>query len=155
MTINKEGLDLIKKFEGLRLNSYLDSVSIPTIGYGSTGPDIKLGMTWTLNQAINRLCRDLEYFEKGISDLLLVSVTENEFSALVCFAYNVGLGNLRKSTLLKLINSNKKTEAAKEFLKWNKAGGKVLDGLTKRRQAESELFLKQSSAELTLSEIEN
>lgn len=142
MKTNQDGLRLIKTFEGLRLDAYLDSVGIPTIGYGSTGPDIKLGLEWTHAQADTRLEEDVYRFENGVENCVKVKLNSNQFSALVCFAYNVGIGSLQRSTLLKKLNASDFSGAADEFLRWNKAGGKVLAGLTRRRKAERDLFLK-------------
>lgn len=142
MKTNQDGLSLIKSFEGLRLDAYLDSVGIPTIGYGSTGSDIKLGLKWTKQQAESRLEDDVYKFEKGVEACVKTRLNSNQFSALVCFAYNVGIGSLQKSTLLKKLNGGDTEGAADEFLRWNKAGGKVLAGLTRRREAERALFLK-------------
>lgn len=142
MKINQKGIDLIKKFEGLRLKTYLDAVGIPTIGYGTTGKDIVMGMTITEAEAEKRLKTHLESTEKLIGILVGPKLTDNEFSALCCLVYNIGGGNFQKSTLLRKLNDNvEKSDVAKEFLRWNKAGGKELAGLTKRRKAEMELFL--------------
>jgi len=142
MQTNQAGLSLIKSFEGCKLKSYQDVVGVWTIGYGSTGPDIKAGMNWTQAQADARLTHDLLKFEAGVTGCVKATLTPNQFSALVCFAYNVGLGNLQSSTLLKKVNASDMTGAAAEFLRWNKAGGAVIPGLTRRRQAESDLFAK-------------
>lgn len=149
MDINKEGLDLIKSFEGLKLAAYLCSAKVETIGYGTTiypdGKKVKLGDKITLAQAEEFIKHDLDKFEKGVLALLKnVKVTSNQFSALVSFAYNLGLGALGKSTLLRkvLANPNDPTIGS-EFLKWNKAGGKVLAGLTRRRTAEAALYSKK------------
>lgn len=142
MRLNQEGIDLIKQFEGLELEAYLCPAKKATIGYGSTGPDIKLGMKWTKEQAEQRLVNDLGTFSKGVRSLIKVVLNENQFSAIVAFAYNVGLGNLKSSTLLKKLNASDFQGAADELPKWNKAGGKVLKGLTRRREAERALFLK-------------
>lgn len=124
-----------------------------TVGWGSTGIDdfkldengkpTKIGpdTTWTQAQADDRSRRDLESFAKSVSSLLKREVNDNQFAALVSFAYNVGSGNLKNSTLLKLVNEGKFQQAADEFLKWTKAQGKVLPGLVKRREAERRLFL--------------
>ena len=142
-TINKAGLDLIRNFEGLRLKAYLCPAGVPTIGYGSTGKDIHLGMTWTTEQADERLVRDLASFEMEVSRAVPVS-TDNQFSGLVCFAYNVGIGALEGSTLLKKHNAGDYAGAQAEFGKWNKARVKgvmtALPGLTKRRAAEAALY---------------
>ena len=142
MKTNQAGINLIKSFEGCKLKSYQDVVGVWTIGYGSTGPDIRGPMSWTQEQADARLAHDLVKFETGVSNCVKVELTNNQFAALVCFAYNVGLGNLQSSTLLKKVNLDDTQAAAAEFLRWNKAGGNVIAGLTRRRQAESDLFSK-------------
>lgn len=142
MKTNQDGLDLIKSFEGLRLEAYQDSVGIWTIGFGSTGPEIVKGLKWTREQADSRLEEDVYKFEKGVAACVKVKLNTNQFSALVCFSYNVGTGSLQKSTLLKKLNAGDMASAADEFLRWNKAGGQVLTGLTRRRIAERELFIK-------------
>lgn len=139
--INQAGIDLIKSFEGCKLDAYLDSVGVPTIGYGSTGSDIAMGLSWTQQQADDRLQHDLVKFCSKVDSLVTTQVNDNEFAALVAFAYNLGAGALAGSTLLKKLNAGEKPEAADEFLKWDHAGGKVLAGLTRRRQAERALFL--------------
>jgi lysozyme len=129
-----------------------------TIGWGSTGLDhfnldengkptkIKAGLKWTQAQADERKKQDLEKFCAGVDSLVTAKISDNAFSALVSFAYNCGLANLKGSTLLKKVNEGKMTEAADEFLKWNKAQGKVLPGLTTRRSNERALFLKPDQA---------
>lgn len=146
--INRAGLEIIKSFEGLRLKPYLCPAGVPTIGYGTTvypdGKPVKLSdPPVTPEQAEAYLLQTLKKFEEGVSKLVTVSINDNEFSALVSFAYNVGLEALKKSTLLKLLNAGVKREAvADQLLRWNKAGGKELPGLTRRRQAERSLFLQ-------------
>lgn len=149
MKINKKGLEMIKEFESLRLKSYLDTGGVWTIGYGSTGADIGENLVWTEAQAEDRFCRDLSKFERGVSDLIKININENQFSALVSFAYNVGLSALQKSTLLKKLNSGDFDGAAKEFLRWNKDNGKVIKGLTRRREAEKTLFEEQPCQQTT------
>lgn len=142
---NQAGIDLIKASEGCELLSYPDPATKGppiTVGYGHTGPEVTLGLKITQEQAEEYLKQDLEKFEKGVEGLVKVSISDNEFAALVCFSYNVGLGNLGSSTLLKLLNAgNPKSEVAEQFLRWDKAAGKVLPGLTTRRAAEKALFL--------------
>lgn len=162
MKINAAGLKMIKDYEGLRLSSYPDPASPQakalrdknykgvdpktlsgdpwTIGYGSTGKDIGPNMTWTLEQAEARLRQHVTEFELGVERLIKVPVNENQFSALVCFAYNIGVGALGKSTLMKLLNAGDYKGAGDQLLVWNKAGGAVMPGLTKRREAERALF---------------
>lgn len=142
MRLNQDGIDLIKQFEGLELEAYLCPAGKATLGYGSTGPDIKLGMKWTKEQAEDRLKNDLGTFSKGVRNLIKVVLNENQFSAVVALAYNIGLGNFKSSPLLKKLNANDFPGASAEFERWNKGGGKILKGLVKRREAEKTLFLK-------------
>lgn len=141
MKISRKGVKLIQDFEGLELKAYKDSVGILTIGWGSTGPHVSAGMTITKEQAEQLLKKDLERFEKGVSDLVKVDLNQNQFDALVSFSFNLGLGNLKSSTLLKKLNASDYIGASNEILRWNRAGGKVLNGLTRRRIAERDLFL--------------
>jgi lysozyme len=144
--VNKETLDLIKSFEGLVLKAYEDVVGVWTIGYGHTSmagpPTVKPGMTLTKSQAEDLLLSDLKKYEKSVNDLVTVDLNDNQYGALTSFTYNLGAGNLKTSTLLKKVNAKDFSGAAKEFQKWNKAGGKVLNGLTRRRAAEAALFQK-------------
>ncbi|MGC0151389.1 lysozyme [Chromobacterium vaccinii] len=141
MKINQAGLDLIKDFEGLRLLAYQDLVNVWTIGYGHTGPDVRPGQRISNTQAEQLLLGDLARFETGVDKMVKVPLNPNQFSALVSFSYNLGLGNLQQSTLLRLLNKRDYAGAAGQFPLWNKAGGHVIDGLTRRRQAEQKLFL--------------
>lgn len=141
--INQAGLNLIKTHEGCSLKAYPDpgTGGVPwTIGYGSTR-GVKRGDSITQGRAEDLLREDLLTFEAGVEAILFADATDNQFSALVSFAFNVGLHNLAMSTLLKKFNSDDYTGAADEFLKWTKAAGKVLPGLVSRRKAERELFL--------------
>jgi len=145
MKLSQAGLDLIKRFEGCKLKAYQDAVGIWTIGYGHTGPNVHEGLTITQKQADDILAQDAGRFASGVSANVNVSLTQAEFDALVSFAFNVGLGAFKTSTLLKLLNDNAdRTVVASQFLRWNKAGGRVLDGLTKRRNAEKALFLSKA-----------
>lgn len=141
MSINEKGLSLIKHFEGCKLTAYKDIVGVWTCGWGSTGPDIMGGTVWTPWQAEDRLKQDLKKFEDGITKAVRTKLTENQFSALVCFAYNVGLGAFGTSKMCRYLNDNDHLLASKEFERWNKAGGVPVLGLTRRRKAEKELFL--------------
>jgi lysozyme len=141
MKINDKAIEVLKKFEGLSLKAYRDSVNVLTIGYGHTGMDVLDGLNISQEQAEELLKKDLDRFEKGVSNLVLVPLTSNQFSALVVFSYNVGLGNFQNSTLLKKLNAKDFIGASAEFSRWNKAGGRVLNGLTTRREAERQLFL--------------
>ncbi len=141
MKISENGLDLIRKHEGLRLQAYLCPAGVLTIGYGHTGTDVKTAMKIDISQANALLSKDVERFEKSVNDLVRVPMTQGMFDALVGFAFNLGAGSLKGSTLLAKLNANDSQGAADEFLRWNKANGKVLDGLTARRESERELFL--------------
>ena len=137
--INEAGIALIKASEGLRLDSYQDSVGVWTIGFGSTR-GVKAGMRITTEQADDRLREDLAVAEQCVERCAVVTLTDNEFAALVSFSFNLGCGALRGSTLLRKLNAGEFDEAADEFKRWNHAGGHILAGLTDRRAAESALF---------------
>jgi len=145
-TVGKAGLDLIKEFEGLELKAYPDPATggAPwTIGYGSTGPEVKPGLVWTQAQANNALADDVSKFANGVSGLIgAAPTTGNQFDAMVSLAYNIGLGNFRESTLLRLHKEGDHPGAAGQFGKWVKAGGKTMAGLTRRREAEAALYRK-------------
>ncbi len=138
--INQAGLDLIKKFEGCKLEAYRDAVGVLTIGYGHTG-DVKPGDKISQHQADVILLFDLDKFQLGVG-LVAADANDNQFSAMVSLAFNVGLRAFQNSTLLKKFQAGDHRGAAAEFSKWTRAGGKVLAGLVKRRQAERELFTK-------------
>lgn len=147
MKISKKGIEFIIAFEGIRTKPYLDSISLPTIGVGTTiyPNGVKVSMSdkpITLEQAKEYLMHDLQKFEKGVNELIgKTKLNQNQFDALVSFAYNCGLGNLKTSTLLKLVKAMPTSEAIfNQFLRWNKAGGKEISGLTRRRKAEAELY---------------
>lgn len=139
MKTSQRGLDLIKQFEGLKLTAYLCPANVWTIGYGTT-KGVTKGMTITAQRAEELLREDVAAFERGVSAAVRVPLEQHEFDALVSFAYNVGLGAFRTSTLLRLLNAGDKAGAAKQFDRWNKAAGKPLAGLTRRRAAERKLF---------------
>jgi lysozyme len=134
-------LSLIKQFEGCRLIAYLCPAGVWTIGWGRT-TNVKRGDTCTQAQADAWLAQEYDAFEKKVGALVHVPVTANQLGALVSFAYNVGIGALGSSTLLRLLNAGHPDQAAAQFGRWNKAGGKVLAGLSKRRAAEAALFAK-------------
>lgn len=142
MTINSEGVKLIKSFEGMELEAYQDAVDVWTIGYGHT-KTVEPGMIITEAKAEELLRQDLEEFEEAVTEAVEVSINSNQFSALVSFCFNLGAGSLFQSTLLKLLNQGDFQGAADQFPRWNKAGGQVLEGLTRRRKAERALFLGQ------------
>ncbi|HJR08276.1 MAG TPA: lysozyme [Pyrinomonadaceae bacterium] len=163
--INQAGLDLIKSFEGIldgdpttaNLDPYLDPIGIWTIGYGHAivvGKDFLRGKQnkakafslypggITMAEAETLLRADVMDKCRDVDSLVKVSLNDNQYAAVVSFTFNLGVGNLKQSTLLKKLNAGDFEGAAKEFAKWNKAGGKVLAGLTRRRAAEAALFLR-------------
>ena len=140
MRTSQKGVSLIKAFEGLRLKAYQDSVGVWTIGYGATR-GVSAAMSITAEQAERMLQNDLGRFEPDLDRLVQVPLSQNQWDALMSFVYNLGAANLGSSTLLKLLNSGDYAGAAEQFPRWNKAGGQVLAGLTKRRAAERQLFL--------------
>lgn len=144
LQITQEGIDLIKNAESLQLKTYLCPAGIPTIGWGHTGPEVKLGMTIDIGKAMDYLYRDIEAAAKVIREKVKTQLNANQFSALISFIFNLGAGNFITSTLLKKINQGDFANAAMEFPRWNHnaADGKVLDGLTRRRLAEKALFQK-------------
>lgn len=141
MNVSDEGLELIKRFEGCRLTAYQDSVGIWTIGYGHTGPLVVEGQTITEQEADGLLRHDARIAENCVAKLVTVPLTQNEFDALCSFVFNLGCGNFRNSTLLRKLNAGDYDGAAAEFKRWDKAGGQVLAGLTRRREAEAEMFV--------------
>jgi lysozyme len=151
MTPSDNCLDLIKEFEGCAkphpgggFGAYPDPASGGdpwTIGWGTTGVDVKQGMVWTQDECDTRLASDVARFAAKVSSTLAGATTnQNQFDALVCFSYNVGIGNLQSSTLLKLHKAGDYPGAKAQFVRWNKAGGKVMNGLTRRREAEAALY---------------
>lgn len=141
MQISENGLDIIRKWEGLQLTAYRCPAGVWTIGYGHTGPDVWDGKKIDIFEANILLRQDVRTFEDSVNSAVKVAMSQGMFDALVSFTYNVGGSNLRKSTLLKKLNAGKISEAAEEFGKWNKARRKVLPGLTARREDECRLFL--------------
>lgn len=145
MKINSAGLELLKSFEGCRLKAYHDVVGVLTIGYGSTR-EVKEGQVITQAQADELLREDLEFFENHVTKALEdVEYTSNQFSACVCLAYNIGVAAFLKSTVLRRFKAGDIDGAGEAFLMWNKAGGRELAGLTRRRKAERKLFLTKES----------
>lgn len=144
MKISKNGLNLIKEFEGVRLTAYKCPAGILTIGIGHTSaagaPEVKPGMTITANEAYEILDRDLDQYEKAVDRLVKVPLSQEQFDALVSFVYNVGVGAFQKSTLLKKLNAGQYGAVPGELMKWTKAGGKELPGLVRRRRAEAALW---------------
>jgi len=146
MTISKKGLDLIKHFESCHLNAYPCPAGVPTIGWGSTtypsGGKVKIGDTITQQRADDMLKWEVEHRAISVKKLLVnTTVNQNQFDALVSFAYNCGIDNLRNSTLIKKVRNNPKDPAIRdEFMKWVRARGEVLKGLQRRRKAEADLY---------------
>lgn len=142
MTTSKQGLALIAAHEGLKLKAYLCPAGVPTIGYGHT-KGVRMGDTITPDQADKFLREDLADAEKAVNAQGL-KINQNQYDALVSFTFNVGVGNFGKSTLLKKVKANADDPAIRnEFARWNKGGGKVLPGLTRRRKDEADLYFKK------------
>lgn len=141
MKTSQKGKDLIANFEGVVLDVYKDAVGLDTIGIGHLIKKGERFTTITRQQAFDLLEKDLIQFEDAVNKLVKVSIGQNQFDALVSFAFNLGASNLGNSTLLKKLNAGDYSGAANEFLRWNKAAGRVLAGLTRRREAEKALFL--------------
>lgn len=147
--VNEATLELIKSFEGWRDTAYKDAVGVWTIGYGHTSmagqPEVKPGMKITRAQGESILARDLGKYENAVRNYVRVPLNDNQFGALVSWCYNVGPGNVAKSSLVRKLNAGQYEAVPSELLKWNRAGGKVLAGLTRRRKAEADLFRKPAS----------
>ena len=140
-----KGIPLIKRFEGLKLKAYLCPAGLATIGYGSTwyenGSRVQMGDVITIERADKLLINTVNHFEKQVDTVVTAPVNANQLGALTSFAFNVGMGNFRKSTLLRKVNANPNDQTIRaEFMKWIRANGKVLTGLQRRREAESALY---------------
>jgi lysozyme len=147
-SINQEGLTHIRQWEGLRLSAYKDVAGVWTIGFGHTAaagpPSPTAGMRITESEAVEILRLDLKQFEEAVETAVKVPLNDNQFAALVSFCFNVGAGAFRKSTLLKKLNAGDYNAVPSELAKWNKAGGKTVQGLVNRRAAEAGLWAKGS-----------
>lgn len=148
MRLDATGYKLIQEFEGLKLSAYRCSAGVPTIGYGNTqyenGAKVKMGDRITKERAETLFRILADRFASDVLKLVKSKVNQNQFNALVSFAYNVGIGNLRNSTLLKKVNADPNDETIEfEFLKWVNAGGKRVQGLVNRRVAESKMYFKK------------
>jgi|TARA_E500000318_G_C3478931_1_gene179640 lysozyme len=141
MNISQNGIDLIKEFEGCRLEPYLCAANVLTIGYGHT-KDVVENMSITEDTAESLLKDDLRVFEDDVTRLVEVPLLQNQFDALVSWTFNLGAGNLKTSTMLKVLNAGEYKNVPEQMKRWNKASGKVLEGLTRRREAEALLFEK-------------
>ena len=139
MKTGSKGIDLIKHFEGCELEAYKCPAGVWTIGYGHI-KGVKEGMTITEQQAEEMLKSELNEYEGYINNLVTAELNQNQFDAMVSWVYNLGGGNLKASTLLKVLNAGDYAGVPAQMMRWNKAGGKVLEGLTRRRQAEADLF---------------
>lgn len=146
MKVSPAGRKAIAEREGNKLEAYRCSAGVLTIGVGHTSaagmPIVKQGMRITAEESDEILSRDLATFEKGVLDAVKAPLTQNQFDALVSLAFNIGVGAFKKSTLVKRLNERNYAAAAERFLDWNKAGGRVLKGLTTRRYSERAQFLK-------------
>jgi lysozyme len=145
MEVNKAGRDLIKQFEGCKLKAYKCPAGLWTISWGLTfypdGTNVKEGDVITQQQAEDYFNAIVDDFAKGVDILVKSNVTANNFSAIVSFAFNVGMGNFRRSTLLRKVNANPKDPSIRaEFMKWTRANNVVLKGLVRRREAEAKLY---------------
>jgi lysozyme len=145
MELSNKGLSLIKKHEGCKLTAYKCAAGVWTISYGNTkyadGKAVKEGERITIKQAEELFAKVVNEFSYSVYFLCGEYVNQNQFDALTSFAYNVGIGAFKKSTLLKLVRANANNPLIRnEFAKWNKAGGKVLKGLTNRRKEEADLY---------------
>ena len=134
-----KGLNIIKHYEGLELEAYQDPVGVWTIGYGHT-KGVKRGDEISVAQADNFLRQDVKVAERAVNRAVNVSINQDQFDALVSWTFNLGSGNLNRSTMLKRLNEKKFDEVPCEMIRWVYAGGKKLNGLVKRRYAEAELF---------------
>lgn len=147
--INAAGIRLVKDFEGCRTEAYQDIVGVWTIGYGHT-EGVKEGDTITLNKAHSLLVEELESYAEDVRAYCTNQPNDNELAAMTSLAYNVGITGFRKSTVLKCHNKGDKDAAARAFAMWNKAGGKVVKGLSRRRAAEAALYLTPVGGELEM-----
>lgn len=155
-----EGLCLIKRWEGLKLQAYRDGCGTLTIGYGHTDatgnpPKVCEDMTITESEAEEILRRDLRDCAYQVQKMVKVPLSDHEFAALVSFCYNVGYNNLRKSTLLRKLNLGRYSDVPAELMKWNKSGGKVVRGLSNRRAAEAGLWSRGSYVSSNYQEPDN
>lgn len=146
-TTSNVGISLISSFEDTKLKAYDDGVGVWTIGTGTViyqnGVKVKKGDVCTVEQAKTYFTHDLKQFEKTVNDSVKVDLTQNQFDALVSLTYNIGSAAFKNSTLLKKLNAKDHVGAADQFLVWNRGGGKVLNGLVRRREAERALFTKK------------
>ena len=143
MKVSDEGLSLIKHFEGCELKAYRCAANVLTIGYGTT-KNVTEDMEITQEEAESLLQEEMHEYEGYINDMVKVPLEQHQFDSMVSWVFNLGSGNLFSSTLLKKLNNSEYDEVPEQIKRWNKAGGKVLEGLVKRREAEALLFLGKS-----------
>lgn len=141
MRVSDEGRKAIQQFEGCRLEAYQDVVGVWTIAYGHTGPDVHAGLTITPARADALLALDLQRFERAVSAAVTRTLHQCEFDALVSLAFNIGAAAFAKSTLVRLLNEGRWTDAAAQFTVWHKAGGALHAGLLRRRTRELMMFV--------------
>ncbi len=137
--IGRKGIELVKHFEGFEADAYKDIVGVWTIGYGHTG-NVKVGDHVSEAEAETILANDLNRFERAVQNRVTVDLSQDQFDALVCWTFNLGEGSLQESTLLKRLNKGEHEAVPSEMARWNKAGGKVVKGLVRRRRAEGKLW---------------
>lgn len=142
--VSQAGVDLIKRWEGLRLDAYQDSGGVWTIGYGHTGEKVKKGLVISRQVADELFLSDLRRFEVGVQNALTRHATQAQFDAMVSLAFNIGLNAFRRSTLLKRFNEGDHKEVMKEFKRWNKVGEQVVEGLKRRRAHEAEHYGREA-----------
>ena len=150
MKTSPSGIAVMHHYESCKLRAYPDPATggAPwTIGWGHTGQEVVKGLSWSKAKADQVFAQDLKKFESGVISSIAAGSTQGQFDAMVCLAYNIGLANFKSSTLLKLFNSGDHAGAALQFLRWNKAAGKVMLGLSRRRESERALFEGASAAE--------
>ena len=140
MKTGNKGIELIKHFEGCELQAYQCAAGVWTIGYGHT-KGVQPGDEWSEDHANHMLEVELEEYENYVSTAVTVPLSQNQFDALVSWVYNLGNGNLTSSTMLKVLNSGDYDGVPAQIIRWNTAGGKVLEGLNRRRQAEADMFV--------------
>lgn len=153
MKISQEGINLIKSFEGFSAIPYQCSADVWTIGYGHTKNVTKFHERISKEYAEELLRKDLLDAEIAVDSYVKVPLTQNQFDALVSFVFNLGAGSFKKSTLLKKLNKGEYDQVPYELMRWNKAGGKVLTGLSRRRAAEAELWSRQAPENLAIEPI--
>jgi lysozyme len=133
--------DFIARFEGLELEAYICPAGVLTIGYGHTGDDVEHGDVITAEMAMSLLEADMTDAIECVDQYVDVDLDDGQIAALVSFIFNLGCGAFKGSTMLKLLNAGQLEKAGEHFKRWNKAGGKELSGLTRRREAEAKLFM--------------